>query len=302
MNVEHQQFEELLESYTLDLLDLEERVFFEQHLYTCADCLKNWQSYKQALAKLAFEAPPVEPRATLKDDVLSGLGMYEGDNPFPSLASESVASEPVSLPISPEMRKQDDALFRRIPLFAALAFGLIAMVWATSIQGERTRLWQDMTSANATATSLGQRVNVLSGQVNNLQQENTALKVDGGLNGKAINFIAAAAILDIKATPAGSENSSEPSARVFYRPEGKDVYVMVANLPPPPDSKVYQLWLNQGDLYLPVQSFTTSSDGTAMFHFQAPEDLTRYQKTVISIESDSHSQYPSGEIVLDGPR
>ncbi|MSP13069.1 MAG: hypothetical protein EXR62_08930 [Chloroflexi bacterium] len=301
MNAEHQQFEELLESYSLDLLDLEERVFFEQHLYECPECLKIWQSYRQVLSRLAFEAPPVELRATLKDDILSGLGMYDGDSSFPSLTIDSAPAAPVLRPVPPEVRRQDDVLFRRIPLFAALAFGLIAMVWATSIQGERTRLWQDMTSANATATTLGQRVNALSGQVNDLQQENAGLKIEGGVNGKAINFIAAAAVLDIKPAPASRENPSEPSGRIFFYPENRDVYVMIANLPPPPASKVYQLWLNQGDLNIPVQSFATSSDGTAMFHFQAPDDLSRFQKTIVTIESDSHSQHPSVQIVLDGP-
>jgi anti-sigma factor RsiW len=68
--MEPEQLHELSAAYALDALDPAEREEFELHLSTCERCRADVASFTGTAAALAYAAPPADPPAQLREEIL----------------------------------------------------------------------------------------------------------------------------------------------------------------------------------------------------------------------------------------
>jgi hypothetical protein len=90
MNSDRRCFCELAPLYTLDLLDLEERLWVEAQVLECPDLAEELASYQTAVGLLPYAAPPMPMSADLKDRLFDRLGLA----PIEAEASSSPAVSP----------------------------------------------------------------------------------------------------------------------------------------------------------------------------------------------------------------
>ena len=99
---------------------------------------------------------------------------------------------------------------------------------------------------------LNQKVNLLSQEVNDIQQINNYIVKQYEANKVLPRTIEASTRImenpsNILIAMDGTEVSEEASATVVWDPGTFDVYIQIHQLPPPPDGHQYQLWAIYGD-------------------------------------------------------
>ena len=125
-------------AYAVDALDAAERVRFEAHLRTCADCRAEVDELREAAALLGLD-DEVAPPPALRDDVLAGI---ERIRPLPPLTRQ----EPGGATVLPLRRRLP--LGRRMPLLVAAAAAVVLLLGAGLAV---VRPWTDDRSAAPTA-------------------------------------------------------------------------------------------------------------------------------------------------------
>ena len=112
-------------AYAVDALDDHERTEFEEHLAVCAECRAEVASFRETGALIA-ETEAVDPPASLRDSVLSGISQIR---PLPPETSETPETlETLETPAASEPADELAVRRRRLPtlLVAAAAVVLIA--------------------------------------------------------------------------------------------------------------------------------------------------------------------------------
>jgi anti-sigma-K factor RskA len=120
-------------AYAVDALDDDERVEFEEHLAVCAECRAEVASFRETGALIA-ETEAVEPPASLRSGVLSGIGRIR---PLPPEATSS--PEPVESTGATVVRR------RLLPQLLAAAAAVVllaagAVLWHPWQQHDSTDL------------------------------------------------------------------------------------------------------------------------------------------------------------------
>ena len=70
---DHEEFRAQAAAFVLGALTAEQRVLFEAHVLTCADCAGEVQSLWPIVQALTDEAPPADPPLALRYRVLISL-------------------------------------------------------------------------------------------------------------------------------------------------------------------------------------------------------------------------------------
>ena len=122
----HQQFADDLALYALGELTGVERVAFEEHLYTCADCRRELLSLRSDLGLLGLSASGPQPPARSKERLMRAIA-----------ADPRAASIPQPLPVVPPMRS---SWWTLIPALAALGLLIFAIVLWRGTAGLRDQL------------------------------------------------------------------------------------------------------------------------------------------------------------------
>ena len=105
----------LAAAYALDALDANERSGFEAHYPSCADCRSEVLDFRETASQLA-EVAAVQPRATMRSDVLSAI-------------SQTRQLAPIVAPAA-VVTSLDAARQRRRPVYAMLAVAAAVMLLA----------------------------------------------------------------------------------------------------------------------------------------------------------------------------
>jgi anti-sigma factor RsiW len=116
--MESEQLHELSAAYALDALDPDEREEFELHLSTCEQCRAEVASFTGTAAALAYAAPPANPPAQLREEILRRA---REDGP-----------SAVVLPF--RRRRVEMALSAGLAVAAAAA--IVLGIWANSLHGK----------------------------------------------------------------------------------------------------------------------------------------------------------------------
>ena len=116
-----EQLHELSAAYALDALDPHEREEFELHLSTCEACRADVAGFTETAAALAYAAPPAEPPARLRADILR----------------RAAEDKPPAVVLPFRRRRFEVAI--SAGLAAAAAAAIVLGLWAGSLHGKLDR-------------------------------------------------------------------------------------------------------------------------------------------------------------------
>ena len=223
----------LVGAYAVDALEPSERTLFEEHLATCADCRAEVQSLREAAALLA-ETSAVEPPPALRERLLDDIKTVR---PLPPLVQHDqpavAADSPSVAPSVAEPVSLDAARRRRFrPALAAAAAVAAVIVGGVVV----TQPWDNNQSTE--------------------QQLSAADRVLGDPGAQHVT----------QEFPDGAT-----ATVVRSKEEGKAVLV-TAKMPPPPEGKVYELWLRTPKgVMVPAGLMPVKADQTVLLKGEASD-------------------------------
>ena len=253
----HEPFETQAAGYALGALDGQERSEFEEHLAGgCVACAEAVREHVETLADAARVAPPMIPPAHVKADLMRRV-------------AAGAASRP-----APRRRR----LLRWTVVSAAAVVGVSAFV------------------AGFVASRYEARIGVMARETSRIRAD--LHRQEAELRDR---LAVSQGVIDLLRDPAArvvtlrGSGSSEAWGRLVWH-ETNGGYLLVANVPPPPPDKVYELWTISGGQPRPAGLFTVDASGRAT-HPVAP---TRAPVDVfaVTLEPAGGVPAPSGPIVL----
>jgi len=253
----HEPFETDAAAYALGALDGEERSRFETHLAGgCAACAAALREHAEALADLARDAAPMIPPAHVKADLMRRV----------------VATAPSRR--SGRRRRLRWALATAAAVVGVSAFtaGLVASRYEARIGAmarETARIRADLRGQEAL---LRDRLAVAQGMIDRLRDPATR-------------------VVALR----GSGSNPEAFGRLVWHDDDGG-YLFVANVPPTPAGKVYELWTISEGQPRPAGIFTVDSSGRAS-HPVAPARFP-VQVFAVTLEPAGGVPTPTGPIVL----
>lgn len=253
----HEPFETQAAAYALGALDGDDRAQFEEHLARgCAECSGVLRELGETLADVAREAPPMIPPAHVKTALMRRV--------------TATAPSPVAV------------RWRRWRWGLATAAGLVAVSAFTA--GFVASRYEARIGAMARETAAVRA---------NLQRQEAALRD---------RVAVAQTILALLRDPAtrvvtlgGLGSSPQAAGRIIWH-EKNGGYLFVANLPPVPAGKAYELWTISGGQPRPAGLFTVDASGAASHPVEpAPGPV---QVFAVTLEPAAGVPSPTGPMVL----
>lgn len=258
---------ELVPLSALSALDVDEQDVLDDHLEHCADCLRELASYSEVTAQLALALPQSDPSPDVKSRLLAQ------------------ASRPRALP-SPPMS----------------GGGVPTPLWRTErAQRFRTTL-SSLVAGVAIVVAAGS-----SYWAYNLQSQLTEQSARiASLNERAQNYQRVASVLQAADTQVRVLQSTQATApafgRVYIDPETSEGMLMVRNLPPLPQGRVYQLWVARANGERESAGILTWTDkaGNGYTLIKCPDTLARWNTFGVTEEPTGGSPAPTGSRLLGG--
>jgi anti-sigma-K factor RskA len=257
---------ELVPLLALDVLDVDERDVVDDHLATCSACLEELAGYTETTANLALALPQSDPSPALKGRVLA-----EARRARVLPGGSSGGREPM-----PIWRGERVSRWR-ISLSGLVA--AVALVLAAGSTAWAFNLRSQLDAQNARIATLSERANNYARVTAVLQAADTQIRVLQSTGGTADTF-----------------------GRVYIDPETSEGMLMVRNLPPLPQGRVYQLWVASPDGQRMSAGLLTWTDkaGNGYTLIKCPETLSRWQSFGVTEEPSGGSQTPTGSRLLGG--
>jgi anti-sigma-K factor RskA len=275
--MEHQEYQELLELHSLDALEASEARVIEEHLSTCAECRAELIRLRDAAALLAHAAPPAEPRAEVRDQILASV-RAERMQARPS----AVTSSPV-VPLKPRAARNIWTIGLRLAAsvaFVAVVVGLIVF-WRREVK-------------------MREEIAQLSRQVNTQQHE---LVRDRDVLGRQREALALLNTPSAKKMElAGTQTAQSARGTFVYDQKTGRAILMADGLPATPADKAYELWfIPKGHSPMAGRIFTVDASGHAMLPEQMPSEAMANSVIAITLEPKKGSAVPTGAIYLSSP-
>jgi len=267
MSGEHPTRAEDFDLYALGALDDAERLAFESHVGSCADCTEKLAAARGRMAILAFAATPVAPSPGVKESLMRQV-IASAEGPGGSVA-----------------RVQPDP---------AGAGGVFARWWA---------LLLPVAGAFALATILLWLHNEqLDRQLADLHNTIAQQKQELAETRHQADLIAAreTLVIPLSAQKGAPEDHPEGHARVLYNAkEGMMTYD--GWLPAAPADKSYQLWLVPTN-GAPISAGVFNPQNGEMSHMmmKLPAGVTA-KEFAVSLEPAGGMPHPTGPMILLGP-
>lgn len=257
----HEMFETLAAGYALDALDGDDLVRFREHLAEgCPTCELMVRDYHEALAALGRQAPPVIPPASVKSTLLARL---------------AVGAAP---PAPPARRRQP----RWVPWAVGAAMVVTALVTGMLVAG---RYEAEIGRLAAETAVLRERV----------QRDEAALREQ---------LVASARVLELLSDPAtrivtlrGGGPAAQATGRVVWNATGGG-HLFVADLPPAPPGKTYELWTITAGMPRPAGLFDVDASGRAGRRLEPVREGGAVDVFAITVEPAGGAPAPTGPIVL----
>ena len=253
----HEPFETQAGVYALGALDGEERSDFEQHLAAgCAACAATLRAHVETLADLARDVPPMIPPAHVKTDLLRR----------------------VAATVSPR-RSPRRARLRWIAASAAAVVGVSAFV------------------AGLVSSRYEARIGFLARETARIhadrERREAALRDRLALSQGAMDLLLDPATRVVALSGAGP--IPDGLGRLVWHSE-RGGYLFVANVPPPPAGKVYELWTIKDGQPKPAGVFTV--DGSRRATHPVAPTRSPVQVFAVTLEPEGGVPSPTGPIVL----
>ncbi|MEK6323987.1 MAG: anti-sigma factor [Acidobacteriota bacterium] len=278
--------QEVAALYALGALSQREACAFDVHIREgCSACAAELKQFDQVVGVMGSVAAPVAPPAYLRDLLAVRIGREAPDAPsasatvipFPEQAGATeLRSAPARSPFS--------GVWLPWAVAAALliAFAYTFTAWQSerrplqaaieegaSAREENARLKEQLKKERSTSTELAQINSVLSSP----QWRIIPLE--------------------------SQEPAPASSARIYWDVQGKR-WVVTADLPPPPQGRVYQLWFVTPAAKISAGLINLHNDGHGFTVVQLPPNMNRLAAAAITLEPEGGSQQPTMPIYLLG--
>jgi anti-sigma-K factor RskA len=252
----HDEFETLAAVYAAGALDGEDLARFEAHLADgCAACAASLRAHDETLARLAIAGPRGIPPAHVREALLARL--------------DATAPRPRPAPR------------RWLPRAAAIAAGMLITA----------ALGAGFMAAHYEAR-LGSAAREMAAMRARIARDQEALRAE---------LAPYAAVVELLRDPAtqvvalrGTGAHPDAVGRVVWR-EATGGQILVANLPPAPAGKTYELWTITAGTPRPAGTFSTDASGSGR-HAVAPAG--RVDVFAVTLEPEGGVPAPTGPIVL----
>ena len=87
-----------------------------------------------------------------------------------------------------------------------------------------------------------------------------------------------------RAIPLVSEGDTHAYGTLYVSGDDREALLVVTEIPPTPDGRVYQVWLREGEARTSAGVFTVDDSGRAVLRLQAPRPIADYQAMGITEE------------------
>ena len=291
--LDKEEFQEKAALYALGALSQLEARAFERHLAEgCSSCEADLVEFEEVTGTLSFDSPAVTPPTYLRDALLARIDDEVRTagflNQSPKLARPGQLRSRVVRTSSSEQAAPSRSTFGTVILpwaaAASLAIAVGALLFALSRTG------RDVDNLRAQLDDTNIRLSKVAGD---LARERVKLEQVVQVN-EVLTDRAHREILLAGQSPAPSS-----SGTVYWNVQ-KNFWVLMADLPPPPKGKVYQLWVvtNKNET-ISAGLITTDESGRGFRATRVPADI-EIAAAAITLEPEGGSQQPTMPIYTMG--
>lgn len=282
-------------AYALGVLDAGEVREFEKHLQSgCVKCVSQLAAFRDVVAALSLAVPQMMPSPEVKDRVLFSARLAEvAKVQLQTTSSDADATnpEPVVIPtVSVPDRKEDVVESPSTPKrrFSWLALGLTVVALALVV------------GASAYIVSLLNTIGRQRDYIAMYQTQVGKLVEELEWKDSILNVLASRHLLIVPIV--GLQIYPEGHGKILWDADGKTIILQVANLPPTPIAKSYQLWMIRDQSPFSVGVFEVRNAHDGYFRFQ-PAGIDRAVGVTdffVTLESKGGSMQPTGDTYLFG--
>jgi anti-sigma-K factor RskA len=261
MNPSHDDLKAHAGAYVLGSLDPDERVSFETHLASCAECTAEVRALGRVTEALARTVPERTPRPELRQRVLDAVGAPPVRRPARG-ASQS---------------RQWLALAALIVL--TVGMGVYAATLQVRVTVLEERLERALLQASAAEAAVAD-----------------ARRVSAELQ-SSMGVLAAPDLVRIDL--AGQAPAPQATARALWS-RARGMVFTASNLPPLPEGRVYQVWVVTAQAPISAGLLMLDPTGAGQTFFSTPPDIPPPAAVAVSIEPAGGVPAPTGAIYLVG--
>jgi anti-sigma-K factor RskA len=278
--------QELAALYALGALTQHEARAFESHLREgCDACKAEIQKFESVVGTLGFGTQPATPPVYLRDLLGARIEKekQEHANEVSRTASVIPFPERTKSPPQSPAASRPTLGFRLLPWAVAASF-LIALAYTfVSWQTERRNLQTSLAQRQSEASELRDRLNRESLRATEMALINSVLESP---QRSTIRL-------------AGQEVAPSSLADVYWDVSGKR-WVVIADLPPAPAGKVYQLWFITPDAKVSAGLIEPDDKGHGFTVVNIPPNMTDVMAAAITLEPKGGSEQPTMPIYALG--
>jgi anti-sigma-K factor RskA len=315
----HDEMRAALAAEALGALDGEERTLLHAHLAACEACRAELAELRAQAGVLAYASPAAAMEPARSNRVRARLlaraaadrgfagGADGGDASDRTLVSAApardrdddvtqvvpVAPEPLAVPVASPPRDRDDET-QVIPITAAASRRRGTLLpWMAAAASLLLLI-----GAGAYAMNLRERVDALSGQVADAEQERTELERTLDEREATLAAVSAPAV---RVIDLASAEQADPVGRMFWDRRTDRWTFFAQNMPAVQAGREYQLWLiTPGGRKLPAPTFRPGARGEARVEATYALPADSLAAVAVTLEPTGGLPEPSGPIVIVG--
>jgi anti-sigma-K factor RskA len=252
-------------AYALGALEPGERAAFEAHLAGCAECAAEVREMSRAAAGLPHAVPQVSPPPSLRARILG----------------EIAATPPVAPPAV--VRHDRRGLPPWLSVAAMLVLGAGVFVYAQRMQARVSTLEAQLRNALAQAAAADRLT---------AEARTVAFRAQAAMGVFAAPDVAR---IDL----AGQPVAAQARARALWSRQRGMVFT-VANLPPLPEGRVYQVWVVTAQAPVSAGLLTPDAAGGGSVYYETPVDILPPTAVAVTLEPAGGVPAPTGAMYLVG--
>ena len=265
MTPSHDELKHDAAAYALGALEPDGRAAFEGHLAGCAECAADVRELQRSAAALPHAVPQVSPPPALRARILG----------------EAVTAAAPAAPAP--VRRDRRALPPWLSVAAMLVIGAGALIYAQRMQARVSSLEAQLIDAQARAASADRLT---------AEARTVALRAQA-----AMGVFAALDVARIDL--AGQPVAASARARALWSRERGMVFT-VANLPPLPAGRVYQVWVVTAQAPVSAGLLTPDASGGGSVYYETPVDIAPPTAVAVTLEPAGGVPAPTGAMYLVG--
>ena len=312
MNLNPEQFEEMLAAYALDVLEPEERTAFEAQLAAAPQYQAQLSAYENMLASLATLTPAVAEPVGHRERMMAKLNAATAAAPASETTPATVqATAGVPLPaiLPPTARKSPQP-----GMMQASAGGPIPTLPPTARKSPQPGMMQRITAwfsqpGRASLAVAGLSLVLVIGMVFwNLGLQSDVTKYQQQANNTANQMAQVQAAVDLLGQPgtvvkALPGNNTTAYSQLIANDSQKRGVLLAYNLQPVTSDKTYEFWLlDKSGNPIPAGTFNVDQSGKGVLNVNMPKDvpMSNLSAGAVTIEPAGGLPKPTGKILMVG--